>query len=348
MTNEQRRKARAERQQRRTEHKSQNYRVLDTSKVSDIEWIKPELGKEYFWDIMPYVVSSPNHPEYETLKKDGLLEDYSLNLWVHRKVGPTEQQVVCPKKTYGKRCPICEEHDRIRNDEEHKDLDWKDQALQDDIKHLRATQRSFFTIIDLNDENKMKFFEYSYYWFTNNLDEQVKRKSKRKQIFLEDFTEDGVSIAFEFGKSTFDDKQVGEVKSFDFEDREEGYTEEEFEDAPRLDTMVKTHTYEELYSIFTGEELDSSSDDDEEEEVVETKRSRRRREPEPEVEETVDEEPEVEERPRRRRNRDSKPTTPTCPESEGEFGVTIDELDACESCDLYDDCDKKYSELQED
>ena len=39
------------------------FRVLDTSDYPDIEWVKPELDKDYLFDVMPYIVTSKKHPD---------------------------------------------------------------------------------------------------------------------------------------------------------------------------------------------------------------------------------------------------------------------------------------------
>lgn len=340
-----------------------SFRVLDTKDYGEIEWVKAELDKEYYFDFLPYVVTTHKHPEYETLKEDDLLEDYKLDLFIHKGIGPTKKNVVCPNRTYGKKCPICEEHDRIRNSEEFKDLDWNDKKLKDAVGHLRPSQKSFFVVVDLNDDDKIKLFEYSHYWFTKNLLNAIKKKSKRQQILLQDFTDEGFSVAFEFDESTFDDKKPGPVTQFEFEQREKGagYTEEDVDDAPKLDAMVKLLKYSEIESIFYGEDDDSDSkeddDDDEKEEVEETpkssRRSSRRAEKESEPEED-DDEPEESPRERRRRERAERKAqeeadeddAPSCPEGL-KFGHQVDSKKCIgEDCELYSQCDAEYDRLE--
>lgn len=344
-------------QKRDGEKKSGNsFRVLDTTDYPELEWIRPELNTEYYFDFLPYVVTTRKHPEYDLLKEDDLLEDYKLDIFVHKGIGPSKKNIVCPKRTYGKKCPICEEHDRIRELPENKDLDWNSDELKKAVGHLRPSQKSFFVVVDLEDDNKIKLFEYSHYWFTKNLLNAIKKKSKKKQILLQDWSEDGYSVAFEFDESTFDDKKPGPVTQFEFEEREEGYTEEDIENAPKLDAMVKLLDYDTIYGIFYGEDENTSeddSDDDDEDDVEETPKSERSSRRSRGTSEEEDSGDKKEESPRERRRREraeretSKPKETECPEGLT-FGADIDSKKCIgEDCPKYEACDDKFNELNE-
>lgn len=343
----------AAKQKRDAENKSGGFSVLDTKDYPDIPWLKLEPETDYAIDLMPYQVSSKNHPDYDTFKEDDWWEDYKLDVFVHRGVGPKYKSFTCPQKNFGKPCPICEEHDRIKEEEK---LEWNDDKLQD----LRPSKRSFFNIYDLEDHGKQKFFEYSYGWFTKNLLAQAKRKSKKRDILLGDFSEDGVTIEFTPDPSTFKDTQPGEVKSFDFVKRDEGYTEDDFENAPRLDTMLKTFTYEEIEDAFYGVSEDESEGEDvKEEEEVKERPSRRKKEESDEKEsrssrrskrvreaEEEDEDKEEEKSSRRsNRKREKKSDEIECPAGL-EFGKDIDSRNCLgdEECEHYFACDEAYGE----
>jgi len=297
-----------------------NFRVLDMTDHPDVTWVKPELDVDYAFDIMPYKVTSKKHPEYEALKEDDWMEDYKLDLYVHKSVGPSNKNMVCPNKNYGKACPICEEHDRLKEEE---GLDWKD----DKLYALRPKNRSFFNVIDLEDKSTLKIFEHSYGWFTKNLLAQIKRKSKKREYLLGDISEDGVTIEFQFEKSTYNGKTFpGEVKSFSFEERDTGYTDEDIENAPKLDTMVKLSTYEEISNVFFGEEDSEDSDDSKDT-----------------SDEASKEEPEKKSSRREHSKEKEEETEPVCP-ADLTFGEDIDVKGCLEDCKFYDECDKKYEE----
>ena len=108
ISKEERRKALADRQKQNAKNKDsggvRGKQILNLSDYDDVAWFKPTKGTNRI-DIIPYTVSSDNHPQGI---KQGF-EDYVLDLWVHRRIGPTEDSFVCLKRTYGKPCPICEE-----------------------------------------------------------------------------------------------------------------------------------------------------------------------------------------------------------------------------------------------
>ncbi len=62
---------------------------------------KPE-AKKYRLDFMPYVVGKGN-----PVASEGD-EFYERKFFVHKNVGPDEDWVICPAKTFKKPCPICE------------------------------------------------------------------------------------------------------------------------------------------------------------------------------------------------------------------------------------------------
>ena len=148
------------------------------------------------------------------------MEDNRLDLWVHTKVGPKNLNMVCPKKNSGKDCPMCEEVARKMEDE---GLQSNDESLYP----IKPKLKSFYNVIVLEDEDKMKIFEYPFGWFTKNLKAEIKRKSRKRQYLLGDISEDGFSIGFEFSVNKYNKKEYpGEVKSFDFEKMENEYTDE--------------------------------------------------------------------------------------------------------------------------
>ena len=100
----------------------------------DIKFFKPKEGKNKI-NIIPFEVKSKNHPRVH----QGILEvgdlDFSLDIFIHRNVGPNKASIVCPKKNYGKACPIC---DLVS--------EYYDSGKADEAQALKATQRSVMNI----------------------------------------------------------------------------------------------------------------------------------------------------------------------------------------------------------
>ena len=334
------------------------FSVLDTSGLDDIEFLRIEPNEEYILDVLPYAVTTKKHPEYAQMKKDAFLEDYKLEIPVHRMIGPSKTNIVCPK-AYGRNCPICDEHDKaLAETKERYKSEGKDEKkayYDDDVKNLRASRRFFMVVIDKTDKSKMKIWEYSAAWALDNL---IKR-ANRKNVLIGDLVFEDKSIVFTPDESQFDAKKPGECKTFDFESEGKyDFTEEDIVDVPKLDAMLKTHTNEEIENILWGNVDDDDSDDkdktpetppEKEAPVERSPRARRETSPEPDSEDTAEasEETPREKRQRERKEREAEEAmTPTCPVEGIAFGVDIDSDNACEDCGLYKECDKAYTESQ--
>lgn len=77
-----------------------------------IEKYKPVAGPNKI-DIIPYNASA-NHPlvvSGQCEEGDGL---YSLDLYVHKGIGPTKSNIPCLRQ-FGKQCPLCDEARRLQN-----------------------------------------------------------------------------------------------------------------------------------------------------------------------------------------------------------------------------------------
>lgn len=338
--------------------KGNSFSVLDRSMYPELEDLKLSPNTEYVLDILPYEVTSKKHPEYAALKKDDFLEDYKLEVAVHRNIGPTKASIVCPKE-YGKTCEICDEHDRLLAEKktEYK-ADGKDEKkawYDPEVVALRASRRFFMIVIDKTDSGKMKIWEYSAAWALDNL----LKRANRKDILVGDLIFDKKSIIFTPEPSQFDSKNPGEIKTFDFESEGKySFTGKDIKDTPKLDTMLILHTAEEISNLLWGNSTDDEdADEDEdtpppastrssrrsepEQEETSSRSSRRRSEPE-DTEEPVEED--SREARRRRRETKEESTEPSCP-ADLTFGEDIDSDDSCEGCAVYAECDKKYNEL---
>ena len=64
-------------------------------------------------NILPYQIKSTKHPEVVAGRRKVGQWDYLLDVWVHRNLGPNKKDMLCPKATYGKACPACEERQKL-------------------------------------------------------------------------------------------------------------------------------------------------------------------------------------------------------------------------------------------
>lgn len=347
-----------EQMKQRTEenYKNKDYgvggaRVLDLSSLDDVEFFKPEKGKHCI-DIIPYEITTNNH----MTRKPGEL-DYVLEYYTHYDVGARKGRVVCPAKTYGKPCPICEEMEELKEQEADEDL----------IDALKPKRRVLYNVIDTKKPDKgIMLFDTSHYLFEAEILDEA--GSGDESIVFSD-TEDGASISFrDTGK-----KGIGRFKGFAFEDREEPYDDDIIDEAYSLDSLLVVLSYEEIHNMFHN-----ADEDDEEEEKPQKSRKdnkgkskKKEKEEEPEEDESdededsdeddsgededPDEDDEEEEKPQRtkkggkpakeekKKSSKDKPekgkssSKNKCPHGH-KFGTDCDETDDCAECENWEAC----------
>lgn len=290
-----------------------------------------EGKKKNLIDIMPYIVQTKNNPE--TVKGD---PDYLLALWVHRGIGVKKEDIVCLKQ-YGKPCPICEEVERLKDD----DADGN-KKLIDDIKGKR---RALYNVIDLKDGNKHKLFETSHYKFERKLLVEAEDSEDGTIIFAD--LEEGFSVRIKGIADTFNGNEFISLDSVDLEEREEQYEEDIINEMISLDTLVEVLSYDQIEKIFfqAPDEDDEREEDSPEEEEPKRKskksiqksgkksKSMDEDDDEPASEDEEDEEVEK----KSKHSSKKKSNKSKCPSGHS-FGEDCDEYADCDDCDLWDEC----------
>ena len=272
--------------------------ILDTSDCGDVNWFKMEKGSNAI-DIIPYVISSKNHPQLGQKFGGFLLEigdtDFKLDIHIHRRIGINNDDILCLLKTYGRPCPICEEKERLLAS----GLDYK----SEEVKATNSSRRSIYNVIDLDDEDKgIQIFEVAHWTFEKEvMDEAEARKDK------EDFTtfadlENGATITFRGGDATYEKNKFIEPKNFGFEARDP-MDESILDEVYPLDAMLIISTYGEVELLFLGmaEEVETEETPPKEESPVPARKSRKK------AETKEKEEPKTEAPKGRRRSAKKKP-----------------------------------------
>ncbi len=265
---------------------------LDTLTLPDgVEFYKPEKGTEEF-DILPYRVSVDTHPE---VKKGELW--YERTYLAHRNVGPDEQFLVCPR-TIGKRCPICEEHQRLK-----KDPDVEEEV----VEALRPKERELFNVVLKDGKGEVQVLDISTFLFGRMLEEEIRNGDVDVAGFAE--LKGGKTLKVRWSERSMGKQKFVEANRIDFLDRDD-FDADTLDAVVDLDAALKILTYEEIDKIF---QAGSAEDDEgkgttEEEEGAEEEEKPARRvvgkksvakkdEPEEEEEEEEEAEPEEEELP---------------------------------------------------
>lgn len=305
--------------QKRDDGMGGRFQVISLEGFDNVPWFKPVKGKNLI-DIIPFIISTENHPQ-------GIepgFEDYKLDIWVHRNIGPTEATILCLKETFGKRCPICEARQEMRK---NPDID------DEDAKALDPKRRTIFNVIDLQEEEKgIQLWEVSYFLFDKELLEEVSVAEDGLITFAD--LGDGRSIEFRGAPKKLGGQTFLEFKSFRFHERE-AYNEEILDDAYPLDSMLIIPTYEHTQQLLMGV-------DDKEEGVGEEEKSKQEEKPS---------KPTRGRKPKHKKTQE-EPKTGKC--SFGTFGADCNKLDECADCqeELFEACaaeeDRLLAEKQED
>jgi len=230
---------------------------LDTLQLPEgVELYKPEKGPVEF-DILPYVVSVDNHPE---VKKGE--QWYQRNYLAHRNVGPEEKFLICPR-TIGKRCPICEEHQKLKKDPN---------AEEEVVDSLRAKERELFNVVMKDGDGSVMILDISTFLFGRKLEEEIREGDEANATFAE--LSGGKTLKVRWESKSMGTNKFVEAGRIDFVDRED-IDPAALEAVVDLDKAMKILSYEEIDKIFQagGDEVEETgteptTDDDNMEEAA--------------------------------------------------------------------------------
>ena len=213
----------------------------------DIPLLKlgPTKDDPHSIDIIPFVVGD-NYPmcpvKKKFLKKKGDIA-YYLDVFVHKQVGLNKEEFVCLARSYGKKCPICEEFQR-RNDNDEP---------YDDIKHLIPSRRNVYNVVCFDSEKEtekgIQVYEVSHYY----MEKELQIRAKRKNVYYAD-PDIGKRVVFDIKNDT-----MKTIEGHDFEDRDYKISDAALQDAFCLDELVYPATYAEIYESYFGEPFEESS-----------------------------------------------------------------------------------------
>lgn len=260
------RQRQAEREAKGSNDFSTVYDLLNLSDYPDLKKFKLKEGDNWV-DIIPYEVTTDQHP-------DGIEEgedDYKLEVWAHRNMGPEEKWVLCLKATLGRKCPICEYKDKLLSD--GKDRDSKE------VKALNASKRCFYNVFDVSDNPEtedIQLFENTgaskpTKWFEALVNSEA--KAGDETIAFYDL-EEGRTIKVRASLETFQKNEYVKPERIDFEDRPP-YDEAVYDEVLPLEALLVIPSYDEVEAIFQGGETPDKEDSKKSETAKRSKRSKR-------------------------------------------------------------------------
>lgn len=313
-----------------------------------------DLKKKMKFAILPYKVTQKGHPDECEIGEYWYRRPYSIHYGVN--TGQESKPVICPK-TFGKKCPICEEVDRL----------WKDYNENEEaIKQLKAKHRDVFPAWDYK-EKSVKMIDVSYHNFTKQLIEEIAEGERHYRTFY--FPgKDGLDLECRFSQKSFGNNNFMQVSRIDFRDRTRPYPDSALDEVPELDELLKIHSYKELKQMlldsldedeeYEDEDEDDMDDDDEEDTDIDDEDEEEEEEDDEDEEEEEDDEEEDDEEEDEEEEKKKKPKKPTnkkgktskkggknsakkskkkCPHG-FDFGADCDEQEECDDCKRWESC----------
>lgn len=241
-----------------------------------VELFQPKAGS-YRLDIVPYEAGSGNpYADVGDLY-------YERTYFTHRAIGPNSESYVCPAKTAGKKCPVCEDRARMQRDPD------SDTEL---VKSLRPKERQLWLVFDHGEKEKgVQLWEFSHWNFGKLLD-TIRQNADEDEEYKADFDdpEGGASLKVLFSEESGGGYSFIEATSIEFKPRKDGLDEELLEHGVCLDSLLKIPDYDKLKAAYLQVE-----DDEEGEELKEGKPRQGRPPKKKPVEEEEDQDSDVDE-----------------------------------------------------
>jgi len=215
-----------------------------------VELFQPE-AKKYNLDILLYEVGEGN-PEADQGKWH-----YCRPFWAHRNVGPNNRFRICPAKTAGKRCPICEEMARLSRDEDVEEDRWRP---------LIPSKRELWLVFDRDEEDKgAQLFESSRYAFGELLDQRRNDADEDEEHIREfDDPEAGSTLRVTFRKESYGAGSFIKANAIDFRPRRNGLDNDLLDHGICLDDLLIIPEYDQLKKEFFMEDYEQSESKEEE------------------------------------------------------------------------------------
>lgn len=211
--------------------------------------IKIEKAGRRLFDSIPYTVGKGN-PNAD----EGQLH-MERTYYVHKRVGANEDTFICPNKTFGRACPICEHRVHLAKDPD------KDEDL---IRNLYPSKRQLWNLIDLdNAEEGVQIFDYSFHLFGKPLLNKLENSDDDEGYYEFADLEKGLSIRVGFVKEAGGGFNWYEAGDIEFKKRAKPYPESIIDKCFPLDEMLIETAYDKLRSIFLMVDDDKEKEDDE-------------------------------------------------------------------------------------
>ena len=316
------------------------YHGIFKDDVQGIRMWKVGEGDHEF-DIVPYNAGE-NDPEKKIKPGD---PTYVLILWVHGRIGISEDSYICMAKTYNKRCPVCEYQASLRDSD----------ASDEEIKQWNPVRRTYYNVLVYDNEKEqakgVQILDIAHYYMEPELLALARPRSRGgvetgEKVYFSSPDKDGKTVAFNREGT----RRNTAYKAFKFIDRDYDLEDETLDQAKCLDEIIHIPSYEEVKEALY---LGLPEKKEEVQEDIPSEGGRRRgRSATPAPSQAPKEEIKEEKKEEKQEVKEEKKEEPApkvevnekgvdvlvCPVPDGTFGIDIEKLGACAKCDIWDPC----------
>lgn len=266
------------------------------------EWF-PEKAGQFMIDILPYEVKK-GHP-------DGIEEGvlwYKFPFKVHHGIGVNQESVVCPTSV-GKRCPICERRQKLKNA--------SGENNDDAIQALAPKGMVAYNIIDPDDSDRIALFVFGKGKFQEadaGLDAELKQADESDLNFF-DVNKDGRTLVVRFIDKKFSGRAYLLANKIDFKKRSPMDEDEILSAVCCIEECLQVPAYDDLNRVFLQLDSDDeeggksrdSDDDDPKPKSGGRFGGGKKSEPEPDEDAEPEPDDEPEEKPKSGKKKDAEP-----------------------------------------
>ncbi len=225
--------------------KSDSGFVQTVLKLNSDQMFNPKKAGTIRIEIVPYEV--PENPKGgpNPNAESGELW-YERTFFTHRGIGVDDNSYVCPLKTAGKPCPICEYRKELMRT---KDGD------EDMIKSLAPKQRQLWNVFDHGEPDAGgRVWEISYHLFGKRLKAEINDADEDEGLDYFADPDEGMTLRVGMKEKSGGGFTFSEAETVGFKPRRKPLSDEILAGARPLDDLLIILPYDKLKSIFLQEE----------------------------------------------------------------------------------------------
>ena len=239
---------------RRAEEHKGGFASTSINVTDSVTLFSVDNGKPKRLEIIPYEVKGDDNPYAD---KGDL--HFERTYFTHRDVGPNGDTYVCPAKTAGKKCPICEHRAKLVKDPD---------ADEDIIKEMGPKERQLWNVFDHDDPDAgVQVWDVSYHLFGKHLDKKIKDADEDEEYEFFADPEDGLTVKVGFEEKSFGSTKFYDANNIEFKKRSSSISDDILDQAQDLDGLLIIKPYDELKRVFLQMDDEPSKKEEEEEEV---------------------------------------------------------------------------------